>query len=85
MFNLFPSPISSGFSLWDLAVARKGGFCLQCVCVLIPNTPHVCTWGACGVSVHVCVARGMKVNTSVRALQTHPSVSTCVACVRVCA
>lgn len=36
--------------------------------------------------MYVCMSRGMKVNTSVRALKTRPSVSTCVCmspCVRV--
>lgn len=54
--------------------------------VHVPNTQHVCTRGEWCVSMCVCMYRGMKVNTSVRALQTRPSVSTCVCmspCVRV--
>lgn len=54
--------------------------------VHVPGTQHVCTRGECYVSMCVCMYRGMKVNTSVRALKTRPSVSTCVCmspCVRV--
>ena len=50
-----------------------------------PNTRHVCTRGEWCVSMCVCMYRGMKVNTSVCALKTRPSVSTCVCmspCVR---
>lgn len=49
-------------------------------------TPDVCTQREWCVSMYVCMFRGMKVNTSVRALKTRPSVSTCVCmspCVRV--
>lgn len=50
-------------------------------------TPNMCvTRGEWCVSMCVCMYRGMKVNTSVRALKTRPSVSTCVCmspCVRV--
>lgn len=51
-----------------------------------PSTQHVYTQGEWCVSMCVCMNRGMKVNTSVRALKTRPSVSTCVCmspCLRV--
>lgn len=58
---------------------------MVCVCMCTRMyTPHctLCTWGVFCVCVcmrvHVCVYRGMKVNTSVCVLQTHPGVSTCV-------
>lgn len=43
-----------------------------------PHTAH-CVPGVCVcLCVCMCVCRGMKVNTSVCVLQTHPGVSTCV-------
>lgn len=48
------------------------------VYVCMHPIPSVCTRGEWCVGMCVCMYRGMKVNTSVRALKTRPSVSTCV-------
>lgn len=48
-----------------------------CMCTRI-YTPRCTVYMGCILRVHVCVYRGMKVNTSVCVLQTHPGVSTCV-------
>lgn len=57
--------------------ARKGRI-LFVVCMCMHPIPNVCTRGEWCMGMCVCMYRGMKVNTSERALKTRPSVSTCV-------